>query len=146
MDIKEFAGKIIELAPQIIRGFQQYENNYLTRGEITLPQFWALRCLKSDGKSTMHALAKHLNISPSATTGLIDRLITQGLVVRKAEPRDRRIVWIELTSKGEKILSSIREQKTKTLIKVFGKISPRDRAYYLNILEQVLKITTTLHK
>jgi len=144
MDIKEFARKVIELSPQIIRGFQQYENNYLTRGEITLPQFWALSYLVRNGKSTMNNLAKYLKISPSATTGLIDRLIIQGLVVRKNDFHDRRIVWIGLTAKGNGIIKSICKQKTETLIKVFEKISPKDRSHYLNILEQVVKITASL--
>ena len=144
MDIKEFANKVIELFPQIIRGFKQYENNYLTRGEITLPQFWALDYLDRNGKSKMNNLAQHLKISPSATTGLMDRLIAQGLVVRKADFHDRRIVWIELTAKGRGIIKSITKQKTETLIKVFGKISPKDREHYLNILEQVVKITVSL--
>jgi len=144
MDIKEFASRVIELSPQIMRGFKQYENNYLTRGEITLPQFLALGYLERNGKSKMSSLAKHLKISPSATTGLIDRLIAQDLVARSADPADRRIVWVELTSKGKGIIGSIKNQKTRTLIKVFGKISPKDREHYLNILEQVVKITTSL--
>jgi len=144
MDIQEFANKVIELFPQIIRGFKQYENNYLTRGEITLPQFWALGYLDCNGKSKMHDLAKHLRISPSATTGLIDRLIAQGLVARKDDLHDRRIVWIELAAKGRGIIQSINKQKTEALIKVFGKISPKDREHYLNILEQVAKITISL--
>ena len=144
MNIKEFASRVIELFPQIIRGFKQYENNYLTRGEITLPQFWALAYLANNGKSKMNSLAEHLRISPSATTGLINRLIAQGLVVRKDDSGDRRIVWIELTSKGKAIINNIKQQKTKALIKVFGKISSKDREHYLNILEQVVKITVSL--
>jgi MarR family transcriptional regulator, organic hydroperoxide resistance regulator len=144
MDIKEFASKVIELFPQIIKVFKQYENNYLTRGEITLPQFWALGYLDHNGKSKMNNLARHLEISPSATTGLIDRLMLQGLVVRKDDVRDRRIVWIELTAKGKGIIKNISKQKTEALIKVFGKISPGDREHYLNILEQVAEITASL--
>ncbi len=144
MNIEEFASRVIELSPQIIRGFKQYENNYLTRGEITLPQFWALGYLDHHGKSKMNNLAKHLKISPSGTTGLIDRLILQGLVARKADLHDRRIVWIELTAKGRGIIKSISKQKTETLIRVFGKIAPKDREHYLNILEQVVKITASL--
>ncbi|MDO8489254.1 MAG: MarR family winged helix-turn-helix transcriptional regulator [Candidatus Omnitrophota bacterium] len=144
MEINEFAGKVIELFPQIIRGFKQYENNYLTRGQITLPQFWALVYLGANGKSKMNSLAKHLKISPAGTTGLIDRLIAQKLVTRAADSEDRRIVWIELTVKGRGIIESINKQKTKALIKVFAKISPKDREHYLNILEQVVKITASL--
>ena len=144
MDIKEFASKVIELSPQIIRGFKQYENNYLTRGEITLPQFLVLGYLERNGKSKMNDLAKYFKISPSATTGLIARLLVQGLVVRKDDFHDRRIVWIELTVKGRGIIKSINKQKTETLINVFAKISPEDREHYLSILEQVVKITVSL--
>lgn len=144
MHIREFANKVIELFPQIIRGFKQYENNYLTRGEITLPQFWVLGYLERNGKSKMNDLSRHLKISPPATTGLIDRLLAQGLVARKDDLNDRRIVWIDLTAKGRGIIKSINKQKTEALIKVFGRISPKDREHYLSILEQVVKITASL--
>ena len=144
MNIREFASKVIQLSPQIIRGFKQYENNYLTRGQITLPQFLALGYLERNGKSKMNDLARYFKTSPSATTGLIDRLKLQGLVARKDDPCDRRIVWIELTAKGRGIIKSINKQKTETLINVFGKISPEDRQRYLNILEQVVKITASI--
>lgn len=144
MNIKEFASRVIDLSPQIIRGFKQYENNYLTRGEITLPQFLVLGHLEHNGKSKMNNLAKNFKISPSAITGLIDRLLAQELVARKADVSDRRIVWIELTIRGREIIKSIKKQKTETLIRVFEKISPQDREHYLSILEQVVKITASL--
>ncbi len=140
MNIEEFARRIIQLTPRIIRGFAQHEHSYLTRGEISLPQFWALDYLHRNGKTKMKSLATHLSISPSATTGLIDRLIAQKLVARKNDLRDRRIVWIEVTSKGEDIICDIRKQKVRALMKVFGKISSDDRDNYLSILEKVAEI------
>ncbi len=141
MNIEEFARRIIQLTPRIIKGFAQHEHSYLTRGEISLPQFWALDYLHRNGKTKMKSLATHLSISPSATTGLIDRLIAQKLVARKNDLQDRRIVWIEVTSKGEDIICDIRRQKVRALMKVFGRISSDDRDNYLSILEKVAKIT-----
>ncbi len=144
MNIEEFAQRVIELSPQIAKGFMQQKHNYLTSGEITLPQFWVLEYLSRNGKSKMNNLAKHLKISPAATTGLIGRLITQELVARKDDSRDRRIVYIELTSKGKDIICSIKKQKIRALIKIFNRISPKDRNNYLDILEQIVKITNSL--
>jgi len=140
MNINEFADKVIELFPRISKGLMQREHNYLTKGDISLPQFWVLNHLYHNEKSKMNCLAKHLKISPPATTGLIDRLITQGMVLRKDDEKDRRIVWIELTSKGKSIIRNIRKEKVNTLIEVFGKIAEKDREHYLNILEQVAQI------
>lgn len=141
MNIDAFALRVIELFPQIARGFMQQEHNYLTRGEITIPQFWALGYLYHNGKSKMSNLAKHLMISPAATTGLVDRLIDQKLVDRRSDSQDRRVVWIELTSQGKDVICSIRKQKIQALIKIFGKISSKDRDHYLNVLEKVASFT-----
>ena len=140
MNIKEFADRVIELFPQISKGLMQREHNYLTKGDISLPQFWVLNHLYHNEKSKMNCLALHLKISPPATTGMIDRLIAQGMVLRKDDEQDRRIVWIELTSKGKSIIHNIRKEKAKTLIEVFGRISQKDREHYLNILEHVANI------
>lgn len=144
MNIKEFARRVIDLSPQIIKSFVHHEHNYLSRGEITLPQFWALEYLHRNGKSKMNSLTKYLSISAPATTGLIDRLMVQGLVSRKDDPGDRRVVWIELTSSGNNIVKNINKQKTKVLINIFGKISQGDRDHYLNILEQIIKIANSM--
>jgi len=88
----------------------------------------------------MNELAGFLRISRPAATGLVDRLIAQGLVVREGDRRDRRIVRVNLTPKGRKILSNIWEQKRRMLVDVFGRISAQDRARYLAILERVVEV------
>ena len=146
MNIEKFVQEMIKLLPQITRGFAHYEHNYLTKGEITLPQFWVLDYLYRNKTAKMSELAQYLGTTRPAITGLVDRLIIQKLVNRKDDPDDRRIVWIELTSRGNNIIRKIKEQKTKALIKIFSRISSKDRIHYLNIIEQVVKIVNNLPK
>ncbi len=140
MDIEEFSKRMIELMPKCIRGFAHHESNYLSRGEITLPQFWTLEYLSRQGGCLMSELADYLKISRPATTGLINRLIAQGLVRREDIERDRRVVKVSVTPKGKKIVSNIWEQKRRTLIKVFSQLSAHDRKQHLLILERVTRI------
>jgi len=88
----------------------------------------------------MSALAQCLGISRPAATGLIDRLIAQGLVQRENVEEDRRTIKVSITPKGKKIVVNIWEQKRRTLIKVFSKLSARDRKEHLLILERVVHI------
>lgn len=143
VNIKEFVWKLIELFPQAAKAFHRHEHNYLSRGEITLPQFWALDHLYRNGKCKMNDLAKILMVSPPAATGLIDRLIGQKLVARENDERDRRIIWIILTAKGRTVIRSIRSQKIQTLTRVFSRISAADREHYLDILEKIVKTSDT---
>jgi len=140
LNIKDFVWKVIELFPQAAKAFHRHEHNYLSRGEITLPQFWALDHLYRNGRCKMNDLAKILMISPPATTGLIDRLIGQKLVARENDAHDRRIVWIDVTAGGKAVIRSIRSQKVRTLTRVFSKISAVDRGHYLDILQKIVNI------
>jgi len=140
MEIERFSQKMVTLLPQLIRGFARRESNYLSRGKITLPQLWVLEHLSRRNDCPMNELAQSLRISRPAATGLIDRLILQGLVCRAGDPHDRRMVRVNLTVKGRRVLANIWEQKRRMLMEVFGKIPSQDRAQYLSTLEQVVKI------
>lgn len=140
MDVEVFGRRMVELLPQLVRGFARHEHNYLSRGEITLPQFWALEHLSRAQGCPMNDLARFLSTSRPACTGLIDRLISQGLVRRDHDRSDRRIVRVMITAKGKHILENIWEQKRRMLVEVFGQISPADRAQYLATLERVVAI------
>ena len=138
--VDRFGNRMIELLPQMIRGFAERESNYLSRGKITLPQLWVLEHLSRREACPMNELARFLRVSRPAVTGMADRMIAQGLISRQDDPHDRRIVRVRLTAKGHQILKTIWDQKRRMLVDVFGKISPSRREQYLAILEQVVQI------
>jgi DNA-binding MarR family transcriptional regulator len=140
MDVEKFSKRMIELMPQCIRGFSRHEHNYLSRGKITMPQFWVLEYLSRGNGQLMGEIADFLGVSRPATTGLIDRLIGQELVRREDIPDDRRTVKINITAKGRQIVQSIWDQKRRTLVKVFSQLSAKDREEYIRIFEQVVGI------
>ncbi|HTY44823.1 MAG TPA: MarR family transcriptional regulator [Patescibacteria group bacterium] len=140
MDINLFVEKMLSLYPRIARAIAHHETDYLAQGKITLPQFWALDYLYGKGVSTMTELSRYLRISRAAMTGLVDRMLAQGFIVREKTPKDRRIVRIAATPKGRSIIENIRKQKHKSLERIFSQISSRDRAEYVRILEQVVAI------
>ena len=140
MNLEQFGQRMIELIPQLQRGSASYEHNHLSRGEITLPQLWVLEYLANHKNCPMNELATFLGVTRPAATGLIDRLIAQGLVSRESDKNDRRLVRISITTKGQRTISNIWQQKKNTVIKVFGQISPREREQYLQTLERVAQI------
>ncbi len=140
INTERFGQRMITLLPQLIRGFARRESNYLSRGKITLPQLWVMEHLTRRKDCPMNELASFLRISRPSATGLVDRLIAQGLVAREGDRKDRRVVRVNLTPKGRKILTNIWEQKRRMLVDVFGRISAQDRARYLAILERVVEV------
>ena len=70
---------------------------------VTLPQFDVMAALerKPDGM-TMTELSRFLMVSNGNVTGIIDRLVTDRLVARRALAEDRRAIVVRLTPRGLK--------------------------------------------
>ena len=62
--------------------------------DLTQAQYLALRHLAEAGELRMSELATHLELTNSATTGLIERLDARGLVARRPDPDDGRAVRV----------------------------------------------------
>jgi DNA-binding MarR family transcriptional regulator len=72
-----------------------------TQFAITLPQFDVMAALaRAEDGMTMTELSRHLMVSNGNVTGIIDRLVTEKLVLRQAPATDRRSFIVRLTAKG----------------------------------------------
>jgi DNA-binding MarR family transcriptional regulator len=67
----------------------------------TLPKFDVMAALaRAENGMKMSELSRYLMVSNGNVTGIIDRLVTERLVERQAQPGDRRAIFVCLTDKG----------------------------------------------
>jgi DNA-binding MarR family transcriptional regulator len=70
--------------------------------DTTLPRFDVMAMLQKSGHGLrMSELSSELMVSNGNVTGIIDRLVGDGLVVRVSIKGDRRATLVRLTPKGE---------------------------------------------
>lgn len=82
---------------------QQLRSVFRKQFDVTLPQFDVLSELEhASAPLTMSELSHELMVSNGNITGVIDRLVTMGLVQRERPEHDRRVQFIQLTEKGSK--------------------------------------------
>lgn len=139
LSMEVFSDRVTELLPQLARGMARHENNYLTKGVITPPQVWVLRQLTRQTECSMRELADFMKMGLSSVTGMVDRLVRQGLVNRRRTEQDRRVVFVDITAKGRKILKEILEQHHRTILDLFESLTAEERLTYLCILEKLVK-------
>jgi len=70
------------------------------RLELTTSQLKVLLWLHSHGISRVSEVAAALSTSQAVVSGVLDRLVHQGLVERVGDPADRRVVLCSLTDEG----------------------------------------------
>ncbi|OMB96156.1 MarR family transcriptional regulator [Mycobacterium sp. NS-7484] len=96
--------------------------------EVSLPQFRLLAVLQERGRSTSTQCAKVLGVAGSSVTRLADRLHASGHLVRVADPSNRRIVALELTPQGRKLVKQAAVRRRRELSRVLDQIDPAERA------------------
>ncbi|MBP2017191.1 DNA-binding MarR family transcriptional regulator [Symbiobacterium terraclitae] len=79
-------------------------DSYLKRTYgLSWPGFTVLRTLRQAGPTSAKRLTAALACTHSNITGIVDRLERDGWVRRTRSTQDRRVIYLELTPKGEKI-------------------------------------------
>lgn len=110
---------------------------------VTLPQFDVMAALdRGQAGMTMTELSRHLMVSNGNVTGIIDRLVVDGMVVRLSNAKDRRATFVRLTPRGaqlfqtmakahetwvNEILAGVSREDTDTLIELLGSLSAQLR-------------------
>ena len=136
----DFADKINEIMPIVIKEFARRQANELYKGKITLPQMLILDFLNKNGESKMTDIARFIGVTTAAMTGIIDRLEKYNYVLRMLDLNDRRIIKVKITPRGVSLVDKVNQQRRQMIINIFGRISDSERQDYLNILMHIRDI------
>lgn len=74
---------------------------------ITITQFRTLVLLSSRGPMNLATLAGHLDVQPSSTGRMVDRLVATGLIDRRPHPASRREIVVSLTNRGRNLVRRV---------------------------------------
>ncbi len=74
-------------------------------GRLTAPQVNLLQPLAEDGPMSSGQLAEAAGLTPATTTHMLDQLAVAGVVERRRQEDDKRVVITSLTAEGSRMLS-----------------------------------------
>ena len=109
---------------------------FLRGHSTTLPRFDVMAALwrRRDGV-TMSELSRMLLVSNGNATAVVDRLETDGLVLRTPSVADRRTVFVALTEAGLAAFDGLAAEHEAAVDRMFGALCEGD----LDLLTEVLK-------
>ncbi|MEU7866539.1 MarR family transcriptional regulator [Dactylosporangium sp. NPDC049140] len=96
--------------------------------DISLTAASTIWRLQQEGPRKLTDLAAAEGVSQPAMTQLVQRLEREGMVVRAAEPTDRRVVLIEVTPAGVALLENRRAVRAGHLAALMSDMSADDEA------------------
>jgi DNA-binding MarR family transcriptional regulator len=121
----------------VARQLRERSAETLAPWDITPAHLRALRTLSRHGTMRLSELSERLEIAPRTATEVVDALESQDLVRRRTDPGDRRATLVEVTEHGVGILAEIRAARGPEAGRIFGRLSPADRAELARILTKL---------
>jgi DNA-binding MarR family transcriptional regulator len=103
--------------------------------DVTLPRFDLMAQLERAPKGmTLGELSQRMMVSNGNVTGLVDRLVEQGLITRQPSPKDRRAQIVSLTAQGRKSFRAMARTNGDWVGEFFADLSVTDIEMLMKLL------------
>ena len=115
--------------------------------DTTLPRFDVLAALHAhpDGMK-MSELSQHLIVSNGNVTGVVDRLVAEGLAERQSLASDRRAIVVMITEKGRALMDDMAAEHMTWINEMFSGVSEADAARGMSIMLDIRHATENAEK
>ena len=107
------------------------------RLDVNSAQVKTMVLLENIGPMRMGMISRRLGSTLSAATGVVDRLVESEMVVRAADPSDRRVVICELTTSGRNAVEQLWRIGRERILPVVELLSREQLATAVQALEAI---------
>jgi DNA-binding MarR family transcriptional regulator len=131
-----------DLGDRLARALARRRGEYVTglvRDGVSAAQMGVLLRLRYLGDLSITGLADLLGLGLPNVTGLVDRLEERGLVERRRDPADRRVVRVHLTAAGGRIPDGMEGLQRDVLGRVLQAMDRETLVRCLAVLDEVEK-------
>lgn len=135
--------EIVERQQRTNRYMRRHASDAWMRLNLTVPQVKSLFFIVDEGGTNSRKLATALGVTPPNVTGIVDRLVDQGLVTRQENPQDRRMSTLLASPKGEELVADLRERTGERMAEVLDHLTAEELAMVakgLALVEKALRL------
>jgi DNA-binding MarR family transcriptional regulator len=105
--------------------------------EVTMTQYRTLVVLASRGPQSLATLAEAADVTPPTATRMCDRLVRKGLVVRRHDRGDRRLIRLTLAKKGYDLVTAVTERRRKEIAQLLESIPADQQSALVDALQRL---------
>jgi DNA-binding MarR family transcriptional regulator len=105
--------------------------------EVTLTQYRTLVVLASRGPQSLAELAEAVDVTPPTATRMCDRLIKKGLIVRRHERGDRRLIRLTLAKNGRELVDTVTQRRRAEIAHLMAAVPADQQAALVDSLQRL---------
>lgn len=107
-------------------------------GNLNMHQMHALLSIQEHPRVTMSDIARMMHVSQATATPLVAKLVRLGLVARRGDRANRKVIRVSLTARGASILKKALGQCHRQLESLFSTLKPADQRTMARILADLV--------
>lgn len=123
-----------------MRGWNQFAKS----AGLTMPQFSILMQLHHKGPCGMSGISEGYDITPAATSQLVDKLVHGGLMQRVEDQNDRRAKLLSLTDKGRDLVLKGIQERYRWVEEMESKLTDEQRTQISKALDVMTRVSQDL--
>ena len=140
----ELADALEALLQRVLCSKADSDLDSMAEMDMSMTQFRCLVTLVLEGEAIpIHQLAERLQVTLPTAGRAIDRLVAEGLVIRREDPHDRRVRRIFPSAEGRQVVSGIDKARRDALLAFVGSLTPSDSSRLLAALLPIVDPTST---
>ncbi|MDQ0341164.1 DNA-binding MarR family transcriptional regulator [Caldalkalibacillus uzonensis] len=138
-ELAMYIGRLERSFYTIMRMLGPELSEHLEEG-LTGDQYFLLTILQNKGRMTSSELAREFRVRPSAITAMVDRMIKNEIVTRERDGRDRRVVYIKMTEKGQRVLEKSLRKRNEIMEKYLSQLERSELESLVKVYEKLATI------
>jgi len=120
---EELAARVHAAALHLLRRLAQDDR----ATGVSAPRLSALSVLVFGGPRTIGELAGIEGVTPPTMTRLVAAMVADGLIDRREDPADRRVVRVQASATGRSLLLAGRDRRVATLAAMVKPLTAKER-------------------
>jgi len=133
----QLAFKIFEAMFKNSRLFKDRTTSSSEFTHLSILQIHTLSLLKKNASLPMSEIAEYFRIELPSATSLLNKLVALQLVKREQDTKDRRLVKIVLTEKGDDLLKKAMDERVTHIERMLSYLSGTEQQELLRLLEKL---------
>lgn len=128
---------LARLSRQMHRMEHWIAGDIVGEGKLYRGQTLLLLLISQNNGASQGELAERMDVRPSSMTEMLMKMEQAGLITRKQDEKDQRIMRISLTEDGRKTVDESKTAVDDFTTKIFSCLTPEEQDSMLNLIEKV---------
>jgi len=107
---------------------------------VSSAQFLLMQYLDNVHQATVSKASGAMGVTPGAITSLSERLVSAGYLKRERDNGDRRMVWLMLTPKGERILGELQNRRRQLVMYYLSDLSEQEIENLVGMVRHLARV------